>query len=177
MAFPVMGLLADSTATFAARRNRGVYEPEFRLYLICFGLFIGIPGLALFGWYASTATPEHPIDWVVMSFIYGMVTFTTVTQQSNSFAYLLDAHRDISVETAVFTVMLRNFFTFGASKFLPAWLLRSGPANTFYAIAGIQAALMLTTVPLYRYGKVIRDFYHRHSLFRLLHVDLPHRVN
>ena len=170
MGFVVVGLLADSTAKYAARLNKGVYEPEFRLYLITFGLFIGTPGLALFGWYASTATPEHEINWVVMSFIYGMVIFTTVTQQSNTFAYLLDAHRDISVETAVFSVMLRNFFSFGASKFLPTWLMKKGPANTFYAIAGIQAGLVLLTVPLYVYGKVIRDFYHRHNPFRFLHV-------
>ncbi|CAD6565385.1 MAG: hypothetical protein ASARMPREDX12_005798 [Alectoria sarmentosa] len=149
VAFGVMGALADSTAKYAARRNNGIYEPKFRLYLISFGLFIGVPGLALFGWYASTAAPGHMINWVVMSFIYGMVIFTTVTQQTNTFAYLLDAHRDISVETAVFSVMLRNFFSFGAGKFLPVWLIKSGPASTFYAIAGIQAALVLTTVPLY----------------------------
>lgn len=167
MAFIIMGALADSTAIYAARRNKHVYEPEFRLYLVAFGLFVGVPGLALFGWYAGTAAPGHEINWVVMSFIYGMVIFTTVTQQSNTFAYLLDAHRDISVETAVFSVMLRNFFSFGAAKFLPIWLEKSGPAKTFYAIAGIQAALVLTTVPLYVYGKVIRDFYHRHNPFEL----------
>ncbi|KAL2043855.1 hypothetical protein N7G274_003375 [Stereocaulon virgatum] len=176
MAFIVMGTLADSTAKYAARRNNRIYEPEFRLYLISFGLFIGVPGLALFGWYASTAAPGHMINWVVMSFIYGMVIFTTVTQQSNTFAYLLDAHRDISVETAVFSVMLRNFFSFGAGKFLPVWLFKSGPAKTFYAIAGIQAALVLTTVPLYVYGKVIREFYHRHNPFKFLHVDVGRRM-
>ena len=170
-----MGALADSTAKYAARRNNRLYEPEFRLYLISFGLFIGVPGLALFGWYASTATAGHTINWVVMSFIYGMIIFTTVTQQCNTFAYLLDAHRDISVETAIFSVMLRNFFSFAAGKFLPIWLMKSGPARTFYTIAGIQAALVLTTVPLYIYGKVIRDFYHRHNLFQLLHLEVGHR--
>lgn len=176
IAFVVMGALADSTAKYAARRNNRIYEPEFRLYLISFGLFIGVPGLALFGWYASTAAPGHMINWVVMSFIYGMVIFTTVTQQTNTFAYLLDAHRDISVETAVFSVMLRNLFSFGAGKFLPIWLIKSGPASTFYAIAGIQAALVLTTVPLYFYGKVIREFYHRHNPFTFLHVEVGHGV-
>ena len=176
MAFFVIGTLVDSTAKFAARRNSCTYEPEFRLYLNSFGLFIGVPGLALFGWYASTAGPGHMINWVIMSFIYGMVVFTTVTQQSITFAYLLDAHRNISVETAVFSVMLRNFFSFGAGKFLPLWLEKSGPAKTFYVIAGIQAALVLTTVPLYFYGKVIREFYHRHNPLKFLHVDVGHRA-
>lgn len=166
LAFAILSLLADSTAKYAARRNNRIYEPEFRLYLIAFGLFVGVPGLALFGWYAGTApTPEQnsqdQISWVIVSFLYGMIIFTTVTQQSTSFAYLLDAHRNVSIETAVFVVMVRNFFSFAAGKFLPAWLNHSGTAKTFYAIAGIQAALVLTTVPLYVFGKVIRSVVHR----------------
>ena len=161
LAFAVLSALADSSAKWAARKNHGIYEPEFRLYLISFGLFVGVPGLALFGWYAGTATRDHQISWVVISFLYGMIIFTTVTQQSTSFAYLLDAHRNMSIETAVIVVMVRNFFSFAAGKFLPLWLNHSGTANTFYTIAGIQAALVLTTVPLYVYGKVIRSVLQR----------------
>ena len=29
---------------------------------LSFGLFVGVPGLAFFGWYASTATRDHPIS-------------------------------------------------------------------------------------------------------------------
>ena len=157
LAFVVLSGLADSSAKWAARKNGRIYEPEFRLYLISFGLLVGVPGFALFGWYASTATPDHQISWVVISVLYGMIIFTTVTQQSTTFAYLLDAHRNRSIETAVFAVMVRNFFSFASGKFLPPWLNHSGTADTFYAIAGIQAALALTTIPLYIYGKVIRS--------------------
>ncbi|KAL9598161.1 MAG: hypothetical protein Q9219_004658 [cf. Caloplaca sp. 3 TL-2023] len=151
LAFAVLNALADSTAKWAARKNQGIYEPEFRLYLVAFGLFVGVPGLALFGWYADTARPS----WEVISFLYGLIIFTTVTQQSTSFAYLLDAHRGISIETAVFVVMVRNFFSFAAGNFLPPWLMH-GTASTFYTIAGIQAVLVLTTIPLYIFGKAIR---------------------
>ena len=81
-----------------------------------------------------------------------------MTQQSTAFAYLLDAHREISIETAVFVVMVRNFFSFAAGKFLPRWLDGQGTANTFYAIAGIQAGLVLMTVPLYVFGKIVRGY-------------------
>ncbi|KAI4193698.1 MAG: hypothetical protein LQ350_008194 [Teloschistes chrysophthalmus] len=166
-AFPAVGALfsfcllaglADLTATFFARRNGNIYEPEFRLCLIAPGLLVGVPGLALFGWYAALATPDHQISWVLISFLYGLIIFTTVTQQSTSFAYLLDAHRDISIETAVFVVMVRNFFSFAAGKFLGPWLVKEGTARTFYTIAGLQAGLVLTTVPLYVWGKKIRAF-------------------
>ena len=61
----------------------------------------------------------------------------------------------------MFVVVARNFFSFAAGKFLPAWLDHSGTAHTFYAIAGIQAALVLATVPLYVFGKVIRSRLHK----------------
>lgn len=170
-AFILMHTLSDSSAKLLARRNHRVYEPEFRLYLILFSFLVGVPALALFGWYAGTASPTHEINWVVASFLYGAIIFVTVTAQSTTFAYLLDAHRDISVETAVFSVMLRNFFTFAAASFLPMWLISQGPARTFYAIAGLQAALVATTVPMYLYGKVGREFMHRHSPFRLFRIE------
>ncbi|KAL8776656.1 MAG: hypothetical protein Q9194_003019 [Teloschistes cf. exilis] len=151
LAFGLLAGLADRTATFFARRNRNVYEPEFRLCLIAPGLFVGVPGLALFGWYAALATPEYQISWILVSFLYGLIILATVTQQSTSFAYLLDAHRDISVETAVFVVLVRNFFSFAAGKFLGPWLVREGTAMTFYTIAGLEAGLVLTTVPLMRF--------------------------
>ena len=152
----MLSALADSSTKWGARKNHRIYEPEFRLYLIFFGLFIGVPGLALFGLYASTATPDRQISWVVMSFLYAIIIFTTVTQQSASFAYLLDAHRNISIEIAVFVAMIRTFFSLLLEKFLPPWLNNSGTANTFYAIAGIQAALVLTIIPLYVFGMVMR---------------------
>ncbi|KAL8640746.1 MAG: hypothetical protein Q9228_002372 [Teloschistes exilis] len=158
LAFGLLAGLADRTATFFARRNRNVYEPEFRLCLIAPGLFVGVPGLALFGWYAALATPEYQISWILVSFLYGLIILATVTQQSTSFAYLLDAHRDISVETAVFVVLVRNFFSFAAGKFLGPWLVREGTAMTFYTIAGLEAGLVLTTVPLYVWGKRVRAF-------------------
>lgn len=108
LAFALLDALADSSAKGGARGNYGIYEPSFRLYFISFRLFLGVPGLALFGWYASTATRDHQSRWAVISFLYGMIIFTTVRQQSTSFAYLLDAHRNIGIETAVFVVMVRK---------------------------------------------------------------------
>ena len=156
LGFAILGALADSSVKWAARKNHGVYEPEFRLYLISLGLVVGVPGLALFGWYAGTATADHQINWVVISFLYGLIIFATVTHGSTGFAYVVDAHRKFNIETVVFIVVFRNFFSFAAGKFLPLWLKDQGTAKTFYGVAGIQAALLLTTVPLYMFGKVIR---------------------
>ena len=48
LAFAVLSALADSSPKWAGGKNHRIYEPEFRLYLISFGLFFRVPGLALF---------------------------------------------------------------------------------------------------------------------------------
>ena len=175
-AFILMHTASDWTCKWLARRNNRVYEPEFRLFLIIPVLIIGVPGLACFGYYAGTASPTHEINWVVTSFIYGMIVFVTVLAQADSFAYLLDAHRDVSIEVAVFTVMLRNFFSFASTDFLGPWLEKDGVAKVFYAIAGLQGGCILFTIPMYFYGKIVREFFHRHSPFKMLHVEVKHRT-
>ena len=62
LAFMVLSALVDSSAKWAARKNHRIYKLEFRLYLISFGLLVGVPGFTLFGWYVSTVTPDHQIS-------------------------------------------------------------------------------------------------------------------
>lgn len=162
IAFLLTHSASDLSVKILARRNKtnpGVYEPEFRLLLLIPTLAIGFPGFALFGWYTGTYSVSHEgdISWAVTSFLYAMIVYTTITAQVVAFAYLLDAHRDISVETSVFVVMLRNFFNFGAATFVPRWLETSGVSGYFYWICGLQSIfVLLPGVSAWIFGKKIR---------------------
>ena len=170
-----MHALIDRTCRWLARLNRGVYEPEFRLPPMVFSLVTGVIALSVFGWYTGNVAETREISWVATSFIYGLLIFAVVAAESVAFSYLLDAYRDISIEVVVFSVMARNFFSYGASTFLPRWLEHSGIADTFYALAGIQAALVAVgTTVMYFYGKKLRSLYDRHSPMHALHAKVPH---
>lgn len=181
-AFPTIGaicsfilshILMDRSSKWLARKNNRVFEPEFRLILVIPTLLIGIPGLVAFGWYADTANPVHGhVNWVVISVIFGLIVFAAVSALSCAFTYLLDAHRDISVETTVGLILIRNFFFFGSSFFMGPWLALSGSKKTYGAIAGIQSAFIVLSVLMYVFGKVIRLFMHRHNPLILFHVQL-----
>lgn len=177
VAFAYGHLLSDRILKWFVRRNNRVYEPEFRLPLLIPSVIVGVIGLALFGWYTGdVALSGHDISWVLTSFFYGLIIFSVVSAQAIAYTYLLDSHRDISVEMGVFAIMLRNFFSFGAASFLPLWLQSSGVAHVFYAIAGIQGGVI--AVPgllIYIFGKRIRAFMQRHSPMRALGVDALHR--
>ena len=164
VAYVLGSLVADSTAKNGARRNKGLFEPEYRQWLVIPAFFVGIPGVFAFGYYAT----RKDISWVLISFIYGLIVCATVFSSAGAYAYILDSHRNLSVEVSVAYVMLRNFFWFGASWFMPSWLEASGAAKTFYIIGGIQTGITLLSVLAYYYGKVGRYWIHRHDPLKAL---------
>ena len=130
-------------------------------------------GFALYGWDAGDVAFEREISWLATSAIYGVIIFSLIVGESPAYAYLLDSHRDISVEASAFAIMLRQFFTYGAGIFMPLWVLHSGVAKAFYAFTGLHGGLMLaTTTLMYVFGKKIRALTHKHSAITAVHADL-----
>ena len=135
--------------------NNGLLIPAF---------VIGIPVLFAFGYYSTV----HNLTWVLVSFIYGLILFATVFSSAGAYAYILDSHRNLSVEVSVAYVIMRKLFWFGASHFMPSWLEVSGAPTTFYIMGGIQAGITIVSVFAYIYGKVCRDSIHRHDPLEIL---------
>lgn len=117
IAYLVGSLLSDSSAKWMARKNNNVYEPEFRILLVIPVAMFGLPGLYAYGHVA-----EAHLHWIVPSILYGFLTFAVVMSCTATFSYILDAHRDISVEMLVSMLLLKNFFAFGSTYFLINWV-------------------------------------------------------
>jgi hypothetical protein len=160
-------LLSDWWPKWCARRNKGVFEPEFRLVLLVPVLVIGVPGIFGFGYYAQ----RSDVKWVAASCLQGLIAFASVLAASVSFNYVLDCHRSRSVEVSVAIIMLRNFFWFGSSYFLPDWLDEAKPSTVFDIIGGIQLGITLCSVFIYIYGKQLREIFHRRDPLKMFHLD------
>ncbi|KAI5846616.1 major facilitator superfamily domain-containing protein [Morchella snyderi] len=156
-------LLSDYLATALARRNNNVYEPEFRVLLVVPVALFGLPGLFAYGHVA-----EMHLHWIVPSVLYGFLTFAVVMSCTATFTYILDAHRDVSVEMLVSVLLLKNFFAFGATYFLVGWVGADGPARVFDIMGAIQTAICFLSIFIYFFGKVQRDFMSRHNLLKWL---------
>lgn len=150
------GVFSDTAAKWMARRNNNIYEPEFRILLVIPVAIVALPGIFLFGWSAE----EH-LHWIVPSVCYGMLTFGVVMSCTATYSYVLDAHRDISVEMMVSLLLLKNFWAFGSTFFLNDWVVSAGPAKMFYIIGGIQAAICVLSAGIYIGGKLQRDWISR----------------
>ncbi|KAF2724665.1 MFS general substrate transporter [Polychaeton citri CBS 116435] len=148
----VAGKVSDLIVRYMSRRNGGIYEPEFRLVMaIPILLTTGI-GLMGYGWSA-----QERDAWIVPTIFFGCISFGCSLGSTTSITFAVDSYRQYAGEALVTLNFSKNVFHgLVFSLFFNRWLEDDGPKTTFVAIGGIQVACLLTTIPMYIYGKRAR---------------------
>lgn len=148
----VAGKFSDVIVRFMARRNDGVYEPEYRLVMaipIAITTAIGLMG---FGWSA-----EERDAWIVPTVFFGIISFGCSLGSTTAITFCVDSYRQYAGEALVTLNFSKNVFHgLVWSLFFPQWLEHDGPKDVFVTIGGIQLACMLLTIPMYIFGKRAR---------------------
>ena len=90
LGFLLSGILADWGAKFMIRRNKGVYEPEFRILLVIPQMVCGCAGLYGFG---ITAEKVAKYGWFWPDFFFALEVMGMVIGAVVSALYIVDAHR------------------------------------------------------------------------------------
>lgn len=88
--FVVSGLLSDWSARWMTRRNKGIYEPEFRIVLVIPQLIFGCMGLYGFGVTSANVTRYGPY---VPDFFFGCEVAGMVMGAVASALYVVDGYR------------------------------------------------------------------------------------
>jgi MFS family permease len=84
------GPLSDRAVLYLAKRNRGIFEPEMRLWL-CLAFVPCVPaGLFMFG--IGLDAGSH---WLLPAFGLGLTSFGVVPASSAALTYLTDAYTDV----------------------------------------------------------------------------------
>jgi hypothetical protein len=145
----VAGKVSDIIVKAMARRNGGVYEPEFRLVMAAPVAITTAIGLMGFGWSA-----EERDKWIVPTVFFGIISFGCSLGSTTAITFCVDSYRQYAGEALVTLNFSKNIFHgLVFSLFFAQWLQSDGPKATFLTIGGIQIACLLTTIPLYIYGK------------------------
>ncbi|CAI6335760.1 unnamed protein product [Periconia digitata] len=156
----VAGKFSDLIVRFMARKNDGIYEPEFRLVMaipIAISTVIGLMG---FGWSA-----EEKDNWIVPTVFFGVISFGCSLGSTTAVTFVVDSYRQYAGEALVTLNFCKNILHgFIFSLFFPHWLESEGPKKTFVAVGGIQLACMLFSIPMYMYGKRARMWTVRKNL-------------
>lgn len=153
----IAGKCSDIIVLALTRRNGGVFEPEFRLLMAAPSALALATGLFGYGWSASDNDA-----WIAPTICFGLVGFGASLAATVSMAYALDCHRGggrggAAPESILVAVNLaKNSLGLVFSIFFAAWLVRDGSREVFAALAGLHVAAMLTTIPMYVYGKRVR---------------------
>lgn len=148
----VAGKVSDIVVKAMSRRNGGVYEPEFRLVMAIPVAITTAIGLMGFGWSA-----QERDRWIVPTIFFGVISFGCSLGSTTAITFCVDSYRQYAGEALVTLNFSKNIFHgLVFSLFFATWLEDDGPRKVFLTIGGIQIACLLTTIPMYIYGKRAR---------------------
>ena len=91
LGFLLAGLLADWSAKIMIKKNKGVYEPEFRILLVVAQMVFGCAGLYGFG---ITSYNVNRYGWFWPDFFFALEVMGMVLGAVASALYIVDAHRE-----------------------------------------------------------------------------------
>lgn len=148
LGFLLAGLLSDSSAKYLTKRNRGVYEPEFRLVLVLPQLVFGCAGLFGFG---VTAADTTRYGWFWPDFFFALEVMGMVLGAVASALYIVDAHREVAVEAFTCLLVFKNLFSFGLTFSGYDWLVKYGIRAPFLGVAGVQVGICCLSLGMCEY--------------------------
>ena len=90
-----------------ARKNQGVMQSEYRLWLFAPSVFLVPGGLILWGVGAA-----HHVRWIGLMFGIGFLGFTTSVAVQLSVSYCIDSYPELSGEALVTVILIRNTMSF-----------------------------------------------------------------
>lgn len=161
IAAPAAGWMADAVAKSLARRNGGVFEPEFRILLMIIGAPIFI--ISFIGFGDSVARGDSlpvVLTWLGVQH----AGFPFVIQAALS--YVLDCHDKDSNLAFVVIAFFKAIFAFIATSFLTGFMVKVGVRQFFFGVAGVTTAVLMLSIPVYVYGKRFRSFMARSAIGR-----------
>ncbi|KAL3464654.1 hypothetical protein BJX64DRAFT_286145 [Aspergillus heterothallicus] len=155
------GWLCDFSSRLMAARNHGVYEPEFRLPVML-PATVAMAASA-FGLGAATAHGLSAIAWGVFMAI---VNFAVGMGCTGIVAYTNDLCGERAGDGFGLARVAKSAFAFGLSLVFNDFVSESGVLVFFATFGAVRVGVMLSTVPLYIWGKRIRAWSERHDLLR-----------
>lgn len=146
------GYCSDKFQLWMSRRNKGIMEAEFRLYLMFLCVAIFPTGMWLFG-IGSSKGWSWPVPYVGLGFIgfgYGCAGDLSIT-------YLADSYPDMILEGMVGVAVINNtmamIFTFVASYWLD-----TGLRDCFIELGVLSLVILMLSLPMIMFGKRSRQW-------------------
>ncbi|RHZ52900.1 uncharacterized protein CDV56_101396 [Aspergillus thermomutatus] len=155
VALPLLGHGSDYLVKYFARRNGGLHEPEVRIIPLILPIIVGVFTSALYGEGAQHPDQYH---WFVYAWAVAAYYFCFVGANIVAITYLLDSYPTRAGPLLVIICAFRGIISFGTSYGTAPFIASHGYDGAFGTFAGLTGALGLLGIPVYFWGKKIRQF-------------------
>jgi hypothetical protein len=145
------GFLSDWLITFMAKRNKGVYEPEYRLILMIPAVFFSTLGFIMLG--PAFARHDSVIKIVVMGLCFHVAG---PFAHSACVTYVFDTMGNNSTEAFVASSLAKHVFMWACTNYVPTWFAQAGPVHCYRTLAILNISFAALGVPMYIFGKRLR---------------------
>ena len=146
----IPGPLSDWMVKYLSRKNKGVYEPEFRLVLSVPSLIVGLLAFWGFGW-----SLEAGSQFMVPVFFYGLAIFAGSINSLISNAYLLDCHRAQAQDGYAAVTITRGVYSFAMTFVINGWISRDGYKIVYFWVGAFHGLSSVIGIFLYVFGKKV----------------------
>ncbi|KAI1078151.1 MFS transporter-like protein [Whalleya microplaca] len=150
---PLSGWMADAIPVWMAKRNNGIFEPEFRLVLMLIAVPTSTAGFIGFGIASSEGLS---LTWCLVWITMHSIAVPFASQASIS--YVIDCHTKDANQAFVTVNFIKAVMSFIASSIGNGLLTKYGPRDLFVGIAILNLAISALTIPSYIYGKRMRSW-------------------
>ncbi|KAJ9634711.1 hypothetical protein H2204_006160 [Knufia peltigerae] len=148
----VTGRLSDWLTLKLARRNKGIMEPEQRLWP--FALCIVLVPATLILWGVGAA---HHVHWSGLVIAMGGLAACNVFGITLSVNYLIDTYHDISGDAMTTVIIVRNTMSFAIGYGITPWVEHLGLQNCFISAAFVGMAASSVFLVMIVWGKRFRE--------------------
>ncbi|KAI4098832.1 MAG: hypothetical protein L6R37_006286 [Teloschistes peruensis] len=145
------GRFGDWLVLRMARKNNGIMEPEYRLWLFSPSILLLPGGLILWGVGAA-----HQVHWFGLVVAMGTLGFTSGLGLQLSISYCIDSYRELSGEAVVTVILIRNTMSFAIGYGITPWVTNLGLQNAFVVAAMAGLVQTLCFLVFVRYGRHLR---------------------
>lgn len=147
------GAGSDWVVRWLSVRNRGRFEPEYRLWCLIVPFVFGPIGLMLWGCGLGNAMDPY-VAIAGTGITYAIVCAVAAI----SITYMVDTYKPLSADVITMLQIFRGPFAFAVSFTVTPWTKNSGYVKMSGYMTLISSAVFLTTVPLYIYGARMREW-------------------
>ncbi|KAK1816932.1 hypothetical protein LTR12_008654 [Friedmanniomyces endolithicus] len=148
------GLISDWMTLKLARRNKGIFEPEQRLWGFAVTTVVLPASLILWGVGAA-----HNVHWFGLIVAMCGTAFSNTCGITLSVNYLVDSYRDISGDGMTTVIIIRNTMSFAIGYGITPWLTNLGYQSCFISAAFVGLAASSVFLLMTWKGKSLREMY------------------